>query len=71
MAMRTIRSGPKRRRAATEQPTPMMAGRWVDALTHCSTKITMNMAVMAKSMPVVSKVRRFPARLPTTQPMSQ
>ena len=65
------RSGPTTIRLTSVMPRPSRAGSLEFAFSHCSTKITRNSAVMAKSMPVESKGRKLPAAAPIQDPMIQ
>ena len=71
MAGITRLSAPNRARLAAAQRMPMTPAGRFSFFFHCSMNSTTNKAVSTKSMPVVSKVMKFPARLPSTDPMIQ
>ena len=64
-------SAPKSRRQINPHPSPINTlGRFFDSI-HCSTMITTNNAVIAKSIPVVSIGRTEPSSAPIADPMIQ
>lgn len=64
-------SGPNMRSDITEIPSPVTAGRCCFVFSHCSTNITVNSAVIAKSIPAVSKVMALPIIPPMMLPVTQ
>ena len=64
-------SAPKIRRQTSPHPSPISTlGRFFDSI-HCSTMITTNNAVIAKSIPVVSIGSTDPSSAPIAEPMIQ
>ena len=57
-------SAPNTIKQIIETKIPILAGIWLSALSHCSTKITTNKAVIEKSTPVVSKELANPTFVP-------
>ena len=55
----------------TEAPMPISAGLCSFVVSHCSTNIVTNNAVIAKSIPAVLKVIALPRREPIAVPMIQ
>lgn len=64
-------SAPKAASAATEHASPIPPLARFSRFVTCSMNSTTNSAVRAKSMPVVSKVSRLPARPPTMENTTQ
>ena len=71
MAGRMKLSGPRMVSDTAAAASPISAGMWHFVLCHCSTKITVNSEVMAKSMPVVSNGSMPPMIVPSTEPRIQ
>ena len=62
---------PKKKRHSAEQPRPISAVQCDFSLSHCSIKITTNIAVITKSRPFVLNVIREPKIPPSVAPETQ
>ena len=64
-------SAPKQIQHTTAAATPTRDEIWLSSFSHCSRKMTTNMAVMTKLMPVVSNLSNDPTSPPTVAPETQ
>ena len=64
-------SGPKNTRQAAEAASPTRALVWSLSLSHCSRKMTTNMAVITKSSPSVLNWMSPPKTPPRVEPENQ
>ena len=62
---------PKIRRQTKDANNPITAGVCLFDVNHCSRKIVINIAVSAKSTPIILNGRILPTAAPKTEPVTQ